>query len=503
MVKSLALKKQLPNHLDILTELPDDELRWCTVRLQEVIKRSKRLEASVFDIEEKHAREILRRCKWPIHTIGGENAIATDVFVPGRVKRKYLNPNESEAVGFLGSSEMLDVNPVPVKWLSRTEPKYEQFKVKEGYVLVSCSGTIGNVAYVSPTLAGFMISQHAIRIVTDYPGYVYCFLKTQTGKALVSANIYGAVISEIEPEHFNEVQIPNPPKIIKKQIHDKVMRSYSLREESNALLAHAHGLLESSLKMVPLSTLRPRYLGAGGDFRNYMVRLSQLNARLDASYHLPIVHSIMSRLTGAAGELTTIGDPRISSRVILPGRFARVYVKEGQGTVFFGGKQLYQLDPANKKYLSLAKHGKRIKRDLTLKENMILITRSGTIGKVASVPIHWAKWIVNEHIIRVEPATPEISGFLYVFLTTDYGRELITRFTYGSVVDEIDDHHVSQIPVPLLKDLSVQKQINRLALEANAKRAEAYYIEQEAIELTNSTVIHASKDGKTTYPIKS
>ena len=62
---------------------------------------------------------------------------------------------------------------------------------------------------------------------------------------------------------------------------------------------------------------------------------------------------------------------------------------------------------------------------------------------------------------------------------------------YGSVVDEIDDNHVRQIAFPLLKDKSVQQRINDLALEANAKRYEAYNLEQEALRTMNDEVIYA------------
>jgi type I restriction enzyme S subunit len=250
-------------------------------------------------------------------------------------------------------------------------------------------------------------------------------------------------------------------------------------------------LLKETLKLPPLEKFEPVYFDRSAGLRNFTVNLSNLAGRLEGSYHVPIVDAILFQLKKKAKEITIIGDSRISKQVILPGRFARIYVEEGQGTVFFGGKQLFELDPANKKYLSLAHHGDRIKRELLLKKNMILITRSGTIGKVALVPEHWERWVANEHVIRVEPTSPDIAGYLYVFLNTDYGRELITRFTYGAVVDEIDDHHVSQIPIPLLKDANIQAEINRLALEANVKRTEAYLAEQEAIRITNDEVIHA------------
>lgn len=217
-----------------------------------------------------------------------------------------------------------------------------------------------------------------------------------------------------------------------------------------------------------------------------------MNLRMDGSYHVPIVDIIIQHLQNHAAEVTTVGDQRVSKDIILPGRFKRVYVNEGYGRVFIGGKQLWELDPSNKKYLSLVHHADRITKQLELHENMTLITCSGTIGKVTLVGKHWDNWTANQHIIRVIPSNADIAGYISIFLASDYGYQLITRYTYGSVVDEIDDTHVRQIPFPILKNAEVQSRINSLALEANAKRAEAYRLEQEALRVMNVEVIYAN-----------
>ena len=101
--------------------------------------------------------------------------------------------------------------------------------------------------------------------------------------------------------------------------------------------------------------------------------------------------------------------------------------------------------------------------------------------------------VKNQHIIRILPASEDIAGYLNIFLASDYGKALITRFTYGSVVDEIDDNHIRQIAIPLLKNHTVQKKINDLALEANEKRYQAYLLEQEALQIMDRDVIYAKK----------
>ena len=132
-----------------------------------------------------------------------------------------------------------------------------------------------------------------------------------------------------------------------------------------------------------------------------------------------------------------------------------------------------------------------MKKELSLSENMILITRSGTIGKITLVPKHWDNWVASEHLIRIVPISKDIAGYLAAYLSTPYGKELVKRFTYGAVVDEIDASHVSNVAVPLLKNKEVQKQINDLILSANQKRYEAYVLEMRALNILQSEVFDA------------
>ncbi|RLC22013.1 MAG: hypothetical protein DRI57_00935 [Deltaproteobacteria bacterium] len=58
------------------------------------------------------------------------------------------------------------------------------------------------------------------------------------------------------------------------------------------------------------------------------------------------------------------------------------------------------------------------------------------------------------------------------------------------MIHKINDYHVAQIQIPLLKNKARQQEINDLVLEANAKRYEAYTLEQEAITMVNKDVIY-------------
>ena len=492
VTSNLAFKEK--NSIEPEVVVNESPVKWCAVALSDVVARGKRLEASVFDVEAKQARATVVNGKYKWHALGGKDGLIQNAYYPGRFKRIYCDKRTGEA--FYLPSQMAEVYPKSEKYISAlTKCDISELRLKPNTLLLTRSGTIGTVSLVSKTTQGKVYSDDVIRVsfneVYD-TGFIYTFLKSKTGSKILTTNGYGSVITHLEPEHLATVPIPDAPTMLKKKIHDLIVRSYELRDESNDLIDQATALLIDELKLPDINAFDVGLYKKAAPVDTFSVRLSKMSGRLDASYHVPLVDAIIEHLKRYAEEVTTVGDPRISREVILPGRFKRVYVDEGYGRVLIGGKQLSELDPSSKKYLSTAKHDKMLKK-LEVHEGTTLITRSGTIGKIAIVPKHWEHYIPSDHIIRVIPANKDIAGYLNIFLASDYGKALITRFTYGSVVDEIDDNHVRQIAIPLLKNHEVQKRINDLALEANEKRYQAYLLEQEALQIMDRDVIYAKK----------
>ncbi len=455
------------------------ELKCCAVKLSEIIERGRRLDAGVFDVEARNAMQLVRGGKYKAF-----KEIA-DAYVCSRFKRVWMPKSD---LPIYQPSSIVEIKPSPDGFISeKTEIDIDDLKVRKGQLLMTCSGTIGNVSYVSRTLDSKIFSHDLVRIDVNAEcaaGFLYTFLKSRTGQTLIRSCTYGAVIPHVEPEHLAEIPIPDPPFELKRRIHDLIVQSYELRDESNDLLDEAERLLIDALELPPIDRFQSKGMG-------FSVKLSNIFAsrRLDASYHVPIVDRIVEHLKLHAAELTTVGDRRISRKVILPGRFKRVYVDEGHGIPFFGGRSIGELDPSEKKYLSVSQHEIKIHNELMIREGMILITCSGTIGKVVLVPRHWDSWAMTHDIIRLVPSSKDIAGYVSVFLSTDYAHELIRRNAYGAVVPHIELHHVRAVPVPLLSDRSVQSRINALALEANERRFEAYQLERQALSIMNSEVL--------------
>ena len=460
-------------------------VKWCTVSTDEVVERGKRLDASAYNVEARNAKAAIEHGRYKLTTLCGDSGLASS-YVGGRFKRIWV---EKSDYPIYQPSEIVNVTPSPDGWLSvKTHANLDSLRVHKGQILLTCSGTIGKTALVSDTLDGKIFSHDLLRINCHREvdvGYVYAYLKSRIGNTILLTNSYGAVITHIEPEHLNSIPIPNAPEEIKRKINDLVVRSYELRDESNELIDKATAMMVEELKLPPIEKIR-------GSDATFSVSSDKLAGRLDASYHVPIVGFIIAHLKRHAAEVTTVADPRISKEVILPGRFKRVYVDEGYGTPFFSGRSVGELDPSDKKYLSFTQHEKRIKTQLMIHTNMILVTCSGSIGDVALVPRHWDGWTMTHDIIRIVP-NDCVSGFVYVWLQSQWAKTLVSAKAYGAVVQHIDKDHMSSISIPLLKDKAVQYDINTFALDSNEKRFEAYRLEQEALSIMEAEVLHTQR----------
>ena len=432
-------------------------LRWCSISTEEVRNNAYRLDASAYDLEAMEALSRVYHSPYGWVYLWGENGLVEEAYYPGRYKRIYTSEDKGEP--FYLPSQLEEIYPKPSKWISaKTASLLEKDRIKESNLLISRSGTIGKCTISSRSSIGKIFSDDVIRITfrsTYDLGYVYAYLNTEEGLKLLQSNNYGAVIDHIEPEHLKNLPIPNAPEEIKRSIHDAVIASYDLRDQSNDLIDEAQRLLYETLGLPEKMDLKPKYYAPQAGFRCFTMSSNELNNRFDVSYHLPEIKEILSLISKQAAEVTTLGNPRISKEIILAGVFKRTYVNKDSGTPFLGGRDITQLAPKVEKYLSYSVHKVRIHKELEVFENYILISDRGTIGKVQIVPKHWNGWAVSQNIIKLIPISLSIAGYIYIYLQTSLGQALIKRETYGSVVDMIDDNNVASIPIPLLKDNSI------------------------------------------------
>ena len=166
------------------------------------------------------------------------------IFYPGRFKRNYVDYYKG-AVPFLGGSNVTELITKTNKWIREDDPNIDQLRVREGWILVTRSGSTGIVSSVPKAWDGFAISEHVIRIIPDEKilpkEYIIAFLKSKLGQLELSKGIFGSVIEEISPKSISEINllIPKDKKILNKIVKEikesEKSRNLSMQSNVNAM----------------------------------------------------------------------------------------------------------------------------------------------------------------------------------------------------------------------------------------------------------------------------
>ena len=410
-------------NLDDYFSIHQSKFNWVSLPIQEIFESDLRLEAGVYATKAEKAKLKIKQNKFGVLKLSD----LIDTNHCPRFKRVFVDRSN---LPIYQPSQIKELNPLPAAYISdRTATDLGALRVHQGQILMTCSGTVGKVTLVSKTLHTYSFSHDLLRInVTNEQdrGHLYTHFRSEAGRLLIPANNYGAVIKHIEPSHLLKVPIPNAPILLRKLCDEKIKKSFQLRDISNELITQAYSVFKEKLSLLSIDD----FLNANkqNNQLGFTVSSKDLNSRFEAKYHHPLVGSIISHLTTNAKLIKKLKDPFFTKSILLPGRYKRYYVEPQYGVPFIGGKEILELDPRGEKYLSLKLHSERIATELTLEKNMILVTRSGTIGKVVLVPDHWDGWTASEHLLRVNPVNDTWAGYIYAWLSSEWALHTVLLF---------------------------------------------------------------------------
>lgn len=415
------------------------------------------------------------------------------IFYPPRFKRIWST--EELGIPFVGSTEIVQLVPERRKFLvsQQVEDRGDLF-VERGWILLTRSGSVGRLVFANRSLAGLAVSEHVIRIVPNdraLSGYLYAFLSSDAGQALIERSTFGSAVLEIEPSHLEAIQVPLPEPDLQQEIHDGIVQAAALRDECAELLSSAENALYSALKLPIFTDRLVEYLprpepkhptqNLASDLRAFSISSSGLAGRLDASFHVPIARSAVHTLQRGGYPLTSLRD--FTSRIYVAPRFRRIYVPEEYGVPLLQGSHVLQSRPRDLKYISRTQT-KNIEQWI-VEKGWVLMTCSGTIGRVGLVSSFQDGWAASQHILRAI-AAPGTShpGYIAAFLSTAYGQHQVASKIYGAVVDELTEQDAGEILIPKLP-LRLQRDIGDPVIRAYELRDQANRIEDDAVDLVH------------------
>lgn len=311
---------------------------------------------------------------------------------------------------------------------------------------------------VTKHLEEYFLTHDLARIIlgnTPLPAYLYAYLSSWIGRALLAKDQYGSAIRHIEPHHIADIPVPLLPDADQQIIHERILRACMQRDEAHSLLESADKLLHEELRLPEFDESLVPYMSEpthndGVQLvmprpRAFSVRALQLDGCFDASYHNPTVGAVVRLLH--QGKYPVVRMDELTAGVFIPPRFKRIYVSREHGIPFLQGSHLAQVKPYDVKYLS--RSSTRNLSQWIIREGWVLVTCSGTIGRVSLVSSMLDRWAASQHLLRIVPEPPKSHpGYVAALLMTPYGREQLKSKVYGGVVDELTEDDVRTLWIP-------------------------------------------------------
>ena len=118
--------------------------------------------------------------------------------------------------------------------------------------------------------------------------------------------------------------------------------------------------------------------------------------------------------------------------------------------------------------------------DCYLKPETILISAAGTIGRTVFARKDMTGMFACSDIMKIIPDTKKIpSGYLYAFLSSDFGVPLVTAGTSGSIILHINSSDLSGIQVPRFSH-QFEREVDALVKQASKLRTDAMELINES-----------------------
>ena len=403
---------------------------------------------------------------YKLSTIGEKSE---DVFLGNIFTRVFVKDAE-HGIPYIAASDMTKSGVDSGKFISKKQAKkLKRLMLDSGWILISCSGTLGNVVYTNDLFKNTFATHDLIRLIPDEKklpsGFLYAYLASKYGYTLLTQSGFGGVVKHINQEHVANIPIPLFPESKQQKIHNLIVESANLRVEANRLLEEATECFDQLMKKENNISCRT---------------ISIRNTRNRFDSFSVLENNVIDSIIDKNSSIEWIPIKTISEKIFIGPRSKRNYV--AKGVPFLSGSELQKANPTKvEKFLSI--------KDATpfiVNKDWILITRSGTIGNVSYVFPILDEYGATDDAIRVvvKSKSKLTSKYLYAFLTSKFGKKSIQKDIFGSVIQHINEEQLGSILVPILDINKIDGKIEKYCLFMN----DAIVKENQAITLVEKEI---------------
>lgn len=373
--------------------------------------------------------------------------------------------------GVLDFSDTLYIDETAHKLLWKSE-------VKPNTILLSMSGTIGDVAIAMPDYKYPMNSNQDIAKITLNGGlnpyYLYTFLRSKYGQNFLKREARGSVQQHVFLSQMENIRVPLLSPDFQQKIESLVKSAHAKLSESKSLYAQAEDTL---LCAFGLKDWQPKNKAVSiktfSDFAS--------SGRLDAEYYQSKYDELFEKLSKFPQiKIKDIINYPVSSGSTPKAGDSEYYSDEKTGIPFLRAVDIIQsrIDINDLMYIKSRVHNGLLKRT-QLHKGDVLFSIAGTVGRCGIFDYDFEANI--NQAIAILRFDESVVKHLYViqFFNSKIGQLVIEKYARQGLQTNLNLEELSNLPIPILPQ-EIQKQIAELIQTSFALRQESKQLLESA-----------------------
>lgn len=353
-------------------------------------------------------------------------------------------------------------------------------KVKEGQVILTMAGTIGNaaVAHNIPPKTNSNQATAKITLKKEYsPYYLAAFLNSYYGRNQTLREIVSSVQPNIFLWQIKRFKVPVVPKDKEQEIENKYRQGLDTREKANALYSQAENML---LEELGLKNFKVE------DDLSYTVNFSDVKSarRADAEFFQPKHDKSISKIKSQKSKLLDLL-PLEKLCSIRRGDFIDpTYYVEKSKRAYIRIKELPAKGDINLDVITYIDDNYSVQNLETLLEGDFVFAGIGaTLGKTARIPKELEGSFYSNNTacfrIRKDFGKKVDTYYLQVVLQSAVCQSQFERRQAQTAQAKIADEELKTVLLPILPE-SVQQKIAELVCQSHEARKKANELLEEA-----------------------
>ena len=418
---------------------------------------------------------------------------SSKIFIGNIFSRVFVGDQEY-GIPYLSASETVRADLETGRFLSKKQAaELNYLMLEKDWILITCSGTLGNVSYTNKNYCGKIATHDLIRIVpsntTIRKGCLFAFLASKYGYFQITQSQFGGVVKHINESQTGDILVPKFPDELQKDIDELVLEAARLREEATEDLKKAEKTFKRKADLRDLVTDDYDYFGHRSNQREVSCFTRSIQdigtTTINAFNHSERIRKLKASMTC---KIIPLKDALKEGRTYGTSGLPNIEVKPGHGIMLINQKDMFDNIVKGKWISSRGSDPENV-----LEYGEILIACDGTLGEnelfcravFANEDLKGS--YVSSHFLRLKVNDEIPSGYLYCWLNSDYGFRLIRNTQAGTKLCHPINKLFLDIPVPIVEKDSMLE-IDRLVREAHTKRHQANQKELKAISMVEQEI---------------